>query len=159
MFQEDPHMKKAVEKVLKHVEKIGRGHMLTWAVISEMTGYHPKAKDWGRFQTKIRKGCLSRFGISVQPCHGVGYYLPKPGDQILEAPERRGKKARRQIFTGLKESRGVNVEELNKTGATHRANVISSLKTGYAAVNAHVKAVQAISKPTVRGRRVHRVSQ
>lgn len=146
--KKDKRVAEALEKLWEFSKSLGRGQVIPWDSIESFMGLdrsHSKTKTLvGKLKRKMEK----ERGITLWSEPTVGYRLCTAEEQLTVCPEKRSRRAFRQLRKGINHVTAIPDADLTTQGRMLKSQRIENNKRALRQVRASRKADAVLSKPT-----------
>lgn len=128
MFDSSEVIDGMVAKVYRLTESMDRGDTLPHSEIRAIVGHEPNTGPWQHVMNRVRRDLLKNRGITMLVDREIGYRMLTHQQTLVVVPDRRLRRAGRQIKRGRRELGALPDKELS----LHRRNVKALMLTALA---------------------------
>ncbi len=148
MFEASPEIDRMVARIYALTEEMDRGDTLTRETIQKIVGSEPNCGPWQHVMNKVRRNLMANRGITMLVDRGFGYRMLTHQETLTVVPERRLRRAGRQIRRGRKELGCLPNKELSVHRRNVKAMMLAALENAAKEVRRNLKRHQAEAKRT-----------
>lgn len=147
LIQKSPVITKAIDRVRELIDKKTRGDTVTWAEIESLAGFERYSSHWSAFIHRLRRGVMRDRGIVLEAVPGVGLKLLTKKENLLDHPEGRARRARRQHFRGRAALEAIKDQELTDHERQVRNKQVDAMTYGSKASLRVARLAATLAKP------------
>jgi hypothetical protein len=148
MLDMNLEMMELSERLFDGVSHFKRGEVIPHAMIAGLTGMVKDSDEWKWMIVRLKKMFLRQLNIVLWSSHKEGYKLLTHQEQLVFAPQKRTKKAIRQINKSIKETAALPDRELSDHQRNMKYNQLRAAAESRREVRSRQRTQEIFSKPT-----------